>query len=86
MYQVVSGAPPPLTRQWRPPILPPDKYTGSDQRAVDPANPSVLRPSAFIGNLVPGTGTLTNGMVADGYPGMRPGEYFNFTPFVAAPR
>jgi hypothetical protein len=35
---------------------------------------------------VPGTGLQTNGMLADGYPGMRPGEYFNFAPLVAAPR
>jgi hypothetical protein len=58
----------------------------NNQRAYDPANPSVLLPSAYIGNLVPGTGSLINGMVADGYPGLRPGEYFKFTPFVAAPR
>ncbi len=58
----------------------------NSQRAYDPANPSVLLPSAFIGNLVPGTGSQINGMVADGYPGMRPGEYFKFTPFVGAPR
>ena len=58
----------------------------NNQRAYDPANPGVLLPSAFIGNLVPGTGSQINGMVADGYPGMRPGEYFNFTPLVAAPR
>ena len=49
-------------------------------------NPSVLLPSAFIGNLVPGTGSQINGMVADGYPGMRPGEYFDYPPLVAAPR
>ena len=67
-------------------------YTGDqtcaagNQRAVDLANPGVLLSSAYIGNLVPGTGTLTNGMVLNGYPGMRPGEYFTFTPFVAAPR
>ena len=36
----------------------------------------VLLPSAYIGNLVPGSGSQTNGMIADGYPGMRPGEYF----------
>ena len=52
----------------------------------DPRNPTVLLPSAFIGNLVPGTGSQINGMVADGYPGMRPGEYFNYAPLVAAPR
>ena len=67
-------------------------YTGNqtcaagNQRAVDLANPGVLLPSAYIGNLVPGTGTLVNGMIVDGYPGMRKGEYFTFTPFVAAPR
>jgi hypothetical protein len=58
----------------------------NSQRAYDLANPSVLLPSAYIGNLVPGTGTLTNGMILNGYPGMRPGEYFTFSPFVAAPR
>ena len=60
--------------------------SANNQRAYDPANPGVLLPSAFIGNLVPGTGSQINGMIADGYPGMRPGEYFSFTPFVAAPR
>jgi len=59
---------------------------GGNQRAYDKANPSVLLPSAFIGNLVPGTGSQTNGMVVNGYPGLRPGEYFQFTPFVAGPR
>lgn len=59
---------------------------GNSQRAYDPANPSVLLSSALVGNLVPGTGSQTNSMVADGYPGMRPGEYFKFTPLVAAPR
>ena len=34
-------------------------------------NPSVLLPSAYVGNLVPGSGSLINGMRADGYPGLR---------------
>lgn len=59
---------------------------GNQQRAYDPANPAALLPSVYVGNLVPGSGSLTNGMVADGYPGRRGGEYFDFTPFVAAPR
>jgi hypothetical protein len=58
----------------------------NNQRAYDPANPGVLLSSAFIGNIVPGSGSQINGMVLDGYPGMRPGEYFSFTPLVAAPR
>jgi hypothetical protein len=58
----------------------------NSQRAIDPANPGVLLPSAYIGNLVPGSGSQINGMRANGYPGLRPGEYFDFTPFVAAPR
>jgi hypothetical protein len=58
----------------------------NSQRAYDPANPSVLLPSAFIGNLVPGSGSQINGMVADGYPGMRPGEYFDYSPLVGGPR
>jgi hypothetical protein len=58
----------------------------NNQRAIDPRNPSALLPAAFIGNLVPGTGSQINGMVADGHPDMRPGEYFNYAPIVAAPR
>jgi hypothetical protein len=58
----------------------------NNQRAVDPRNPSVLLPSAFIGNLVPGTGSQINGMVADGTPGLRPGEYWKYPALVAAPR
>jgi hypothetical protein len=60
----------------------------NNQRAHDKygPNPNVLLSSAFIGNLVPGTGSQINGMVADGYPGMRPGEYFGYAPLVAAPR
>ena len=46
----------------------------NNQRAYDPANPAVLLPSAFIGNLVPGTGSQINGMVADGYPGHAAGR------------
>jgi hypothetical protein len=60
--------------------------SANNQRAFDPANPGVLLSSAFVGNIVPGTGSQVNGMILDGYPGMRPGEYFSFTPFVAAPR
>jgi hypothetical protein len=58
----------------------------NSQRAVDPSNPSQLLPSAYIGNLVPGSGSQINGMRADGYPGLRPGEYFKFPAFKAAPR
>ena len=46
----------------------------NNQRAVDPANPTVSAPGAFIGNLVPGTGSQINGMVADGYPGHAAGR------------
>jgi hypothetical protein len=77
-------------RLYRPTCVParPGNQTcpANSQRAYDPANPSVLLPSAFIGNLVPGTGSQINGMVADGYPGMRPGEYFGYPGLVAAPR
>ena len=60
--------------------------SANNQRAYDPANPSVLLPSAYIGNIVPGSGSQINGMVADGYPGRRPGEYFGYPGLVAAPR
>jgi hypothetical protein len=56
-------------------------------RAYDKGNPNAAPlPSAFVGNLVPGTGSQINGMVMNGYPGNKPGEYFDYTPFVAAPR
>ena len=51
----------------------------NNQRAVDLANPTVLLPSAFIGNLVPGTGSQINGMVADGYPGHAAGRVLRAT-------
>lgn len=60
--------------------------SANNQRAVDPRNPAVQLPRAFVGTLIPGTGSQINGMVADGYPGMRPGEYFSYAPLVAAPR
>ena len=63
-----------------------ERCSASNQRAYDPANPDVLLPRAFIGNLVPGSGVQTNGMIADGYPGRRPGEYFTYPDLVAAPR
>jgi hypothetical protein len=37
--------------------------TNADQRAVDPANPSVLLPSYLINRIVPGSGDPFNGMV-----------------------
>ena len=58
----------------------------NNQRAVDPANPAVLLPSAFIGNLVPGTGSQINGMVADGYPGHETGRVLRLPAVVASPR
>jgi len=88
-----------IESQWKPSLAPriyspvcttpvPGNQTcaANSQRAIDPANPSQQLSSAFIGQLVPGTGSQINGLKADGYPGLRPGEYFDFTPFVAAPR
>jgi hypothetical protein len=56
------------------------------QRTIDPANPGVFFPSAFNGNIVPGSGSQINGVSTDGIPGAKPGTYFKFPYLVAAPR
>jgi hypothetical protein len=58
----------------------------ASQRAIDPANPGVFQPASYAGNIVPGTGTITNGVSTDGIPGAKDGTYFKFPYFVAAPR
>ena len=58
----------------------------ANQRTIDPANPSVLFPAAFNGNIVLGTGNQINGVSTDGIPGAKPGTYFKFPYLVAAPR
>jgi hypothetical protein len=58
----------------------------ANQRAVDPANPNVPLSTAFNGNIVPGSGNFINGVSTDGIPGAKPGTYFKFPYFVAAPR
>jgi len=57
-----------------------------NQRAVDPANPNVFLSSAFNGNIVPNSGNFINGVSTDGISGAKPGTYFTFPYFVAAPR
>ncbi len=57
-----------------------------NQRTIDPANPGVFFPSAFAGNIVPGSGVQINGVTTDGIPGAKPGTYFRFPWLVAAPR
>ncbi len=58
----------------------------ANQRAIDPANPTVLLSTAFNGNIVPGSGNFINGVSTDGIPGAKPGTYFKFPYFVYAPR
>ena len=57
-----------------------------NQRAIDPANPSVFFPSAAAGNLVQGSGVQTNGILTGGIPDRKPGTYFTFPYFQYAPR
>jgi Carboxypeptidase regulatory-like domain/TonB-dependent Receptor Plug Domain len=57
-----------------------------NQRAIDPANPSVFFPSAYAGNIVPGSGKQINGIVTGGMEGKKPGTYFTFPYFTYAPR
>jgi hypothetical protein len=60
--------------------------SAANQRTIDPANPSVLLPGAFNGNLVPGSGSVINGVSTDGIPGKKPGTYVTFPGLRAAPR
>lgn len=60
--------------------------SGSNQRAIDPANPSVLLPTVFNGRIVPGTGLVENGISTQGLAGKKPGVFFTFPGLVAAPR
>jgi hypothetical protein len=58
----------------------------ANQRAIDPANPTVFLSPALAGNLVPGSGLQINGVSTEGLPGAKVGTYFRFPYFVAAPR
>ncbi len=53
--------------------------------AADPRNPSVFLPPALIGQVVPGTGVLKNGIVQAGDPGY-PRALVDFQGIMAAPR
>ena len=58
----------------------------ANQRAIDPANPGVFFPTAFAGNIVPGSGQQLNGIITGGMEGRKDGTYFTFPYFVYAPR
>ena len=58
----------------------------ANQRAIDPANPSVFLPTAYAGNIVPGSGQQLNGITTGGIEGRKDGTYFTFPYFVYAPR
>ena len=53
--------------------------------AMDPRHPDVLLPAALIGQIVPGTGALKNGIVQAGDPGY-PRALVDFQGILAAPR
>ena len=58
----------------------------NNQRAIDPANPTVFFPSAAAGNLVQGSGVQTNGILTGGIPDRKSGTYFTFPYLQYAPR
>jgi len=60
--------------------------SAANQKSIDPANPTTFLPAALAGNIVPGTGTITNGISTDGISGGKDGTYFRFPYLVAAPR
>ena len=62
-------------RGWQP------ACAAGNQRAIDPANPSVFFPTAFTGNIVPGSGKQINGIITGGMEGKKAGTYFTFPYF-----
>ena len=58
----------------------------ANQRTIDPANPNVFLPTAFNGNIVPGSGQQINGIITGGMEGRKDGTYFTFPFFIYAPR
>jgi hypothetical protein len=57
--------------------------TNADLRSIDPANPAVFDPAAYIGAFVPNSGNPANGMVLAG---PLQATYKNSFPFAAGPR
>ncbi len=59
--------------------------SGNSRRAYDPRNPGVLLPEALIGQIIPGTGDLKNGIVKAGDRGY-PRALVDFAGILPAPR
>jgi hypothetical protein len=69
----------------RAPLLYSPALNGTTRVAVDPRNPTVFLPAALIGQLIPGTGDLLNGIVVSGDPGY-PRELVDYQGILPAPR
>jgi hypothetical protein len=67
------------------PILYRPALDGTRRVAVDPRNPRVFLPQAFIGQIIPGTGSLENGTVVSGDPSY-PRDLVDFQGIMPAPR
>ena len=67
------------------PLLYQPVRSGNTRVAVDPRNPGALLPAALIGQMVPGTGNLKNGIVKSGDSGY-PRALVDFQGIMAAPR
>lgn len=76
---------PSMYDQSKAPLLYRPALNGSTRVAVDPRNPSVLLPGALIGQIIPGTGVLKNGIVQAGDPGY-PRALVDFQGIQPAPR
>lgn len=69
----------------RAPILYQPVLVGSSRKAMDPRNPGVYLPEALIGQLVPGTGDLLNGIAVSGEAGY-PRALVDYQGILPAPR
>jgi hypothetical protein len=67
------------------PLLYRPALNGSSRVAIDPRNPKVFLPAALIGQIVPGTGDLKNGLVQAGDPNY-PRALVDYQGILPAPR
>jgi hypothetical protein len=67
------------------PLLYRPALNGTTRAAVDPRNPTVYLPQALIGQIIPNTGSLSNGVVVSGDPGY-PRDLIDPQGLMAAPR
>ena len=60
--------------------------SSANRRAIDPRFPTTYLPQYLTGNLVPGSGSINNGLIYGGLPGKKDGWYYDLPMLAAGPR